>query len=428
MEWGRCDTVPGGGRVSEPEPTRMIIGRRYEVESQLGEGGQGRVYRVRHMELGKSFALKIISPAFAGDETARLRFNNEAKLASEISHPNIVSVVDYGEDPDLGVFMVMEIAHGESLTGPGLLPMSTRAAIDVLRQVADALEHIHKRGIIHGDIKAENVVLAEEPQHESRHASRRRRIARLFDFGLASRHEHRSKEEGINGTPHYIAPERVTGAPASVATDVYALGVLGYLLLTGTLPFDGEVTAVLMAHVEVTPPPMSERRGEALDSALEGLIARAMAKDPAARHPSAAAFLYELNTVADMLGLSGRRSRTSAMLISENPRMTAIAGAFDGSWMPQAILSIEGDIVACNPAFQKFVKDDCDEVSIEETSLAKFVPQLKEAIDSVGRTPLELRRDVSRGASRAALRLTIWLVPVQIVGQEIHLLVRVEEK
>ena len=406
----------------------MIIGSRYEVESQLGEGGQGRVYRVRHVELGKPFALKIISPVFAGDENARLRFNKEAKLASEIPHPNIVSVVDYGEDPELGVFMVMEIVNGDTLLGPGLLPMTTRGAIDVLRQVADALEHIHKRGIIHGDIKAENVVLTEEAQHESRHASRKRRVARLLDFGLASRHGHHDDAEGVNGTPPYLAPERIKGSPPSVASDIYALGVLGYLLLTGTLPFDGELMAVLNAHLHETPPPMSERRKADVDPAVEALIARAMAKEPSARHPSASAFLYELNTVADMLGLSGRRSRPSSTAISENPRLTAIAGTFDASRMPQAILTSDGDIVACNPAFQKFVKDDCDDTTIGETSLARFVPQLKEAVGSVGRTPLELRTDVSRGAGRATLRLTVWLVPVQIVGQEVHLLVRVEEK
>ena len=115
-------------------------------------------------------------------------------------------------------------------------------------------------------------------------------------------------------------------------------------------------------------------------------------------------------------------------MFSDNPRLTAIAGAFDASRMPQAILSSEGDIIACNPAFQKFVKDDCEETSIDEIALARFVPQLKEAVASVGRTPLELRRDVSKGVGHATLRLTLWLVPVQLVGQEVHLLVRVEEK
>src|SRR5262249_6559430 len=153
--------------------------------------------------------------------------------------------------------------------------------------------------------------------------------------------------------------ESVMGAPPSVASDVYALGVLGYLVLTGTLPFEGEVMSVLQAQLYDLPPKMSERRKEDIDPALEALISRAMSKSPVLRHASAAAFLYELNTVADMLGLSRRRSRPSAPAMTENPRVTAISGAFDNSRMPQAILSLAGDIVACNPAFQKFVKDDC---------------------------------------------------------------------
>jgi eukaryotic-like serine/threonine-protein kinase len=405
----------------------MIIGRRYEVESQLGEGGQGRVYRVRHLELGKPFALKIISPTFAGDEAARVRFNREAKLASEISHPNIVSVIDYGEDPELGAYMVMELVHGEALLGPGKQPLSVRGAIDMLRQVADALENIHKRGIVHGDIKAENLVLTEEPQHESRHATRRRKVVRLLDFGLASRHD-QSEDEGINGTPHYLAPERVAGGPPSVASDIYALGVLGYLLLTGTVPFDGTVMEILMAQAYADLTPMSTRRGEPVDPAVEALIARAMAKEVSARHPSAAAFLYELNTVADMLGLSRRRSRPSATLSPENTRLATVAAAFDASRVPQAIVSLDGEVVACNPAFQKFVKDDCNDISIGDTLLARFVPELAEAVRVVGKEPIQLRTDVSRGRDRTPLRLTLWLMPVQIPGQEVHLVVRVEEK
>ncbi|HUS31060.1 MAG TPA: serine/threonine-protein kinase, partial [Kofleriaceae bacterium] len=226
------------------------IGGRYAIEGQIGEGGMGLVYRVRHTQLAKHFALKVIAPAFATDAKARERFNVEAQLASEISHPNIVSVVDFGEDDELGAYMVMELVEGEPfLFAEGSSPLSVRRALDVLAQVADALDHIHKRGVIHGDIKAENLILAEEPVAAG---TRRRRIVRLLDFGLAKRFGTQDTE--LNGTPHYLAPERCTGGVASVASDIYALGVLGYLLLTRTMPFDGNLAQILDAHVREAPP------------------------------------------------------------------------------------------------------------------------------------------------------------------------------
>src|ERR1700704_1016952 len=126
----------------------LTVGGRYAIDGRLGEGGMGQVYRARHLQLGKAFALKIISPAFALDGAARARFNQEAKLASEISHPNIVSVVDFGEDATFGAYMVMELVEGDPLVAEGSLPMSVKRALDVLAQVSDALEHIHRRGII----------------------------------------------------------------------------------------------------------------------------------------------------------------------------------------------------------------------------------------------------------------------------------------
>src|SRR3954466_7491297 len=125
------------------------VGGRYALDGRLGEGGMGQVYRAKHLQLGKAFALKIISPAFALDAAARARFNEEAKLASEISHPNIVSVVDFGEDAQFGAYMVMELVEGESLLDEGAAPWSVRRACDVLGQIADALDHIHRRGIVH---------------------------------------------------------------------------------------------------------------------------------------------------------------------------------------------------------------------------------------------------------------------------------------
>ncbi|NVB78117.1 MAG: protein kinase [Kofleriaceae bacterium] len=410
--------------------TVETVGGRYALDGTLGEGGMGQVYRARHLQLGKAFALKIIAPAFAADHAARARFNQEAKLASEISHPNIVSVVDFGEDAQYGAYMVMELVEGEPLVAPGTLPMTVKRAIDVLGQVAEALDHIHKRGIIHGDVKADNIMLTAEGASSS--GTRRRRLVRLLDFGLARRPEASEENEGVSGSPHYLAPERAAGGPPSVQSDVYALGVLGYLLLTGTLPYDGNIVEVLMAHIHNTPDPMSDRRKEELDAALESLIFRAMAKDPAQRHGSAAAFKYELNTVMDMLDMGRRRTRGSGTMQPENAREHAIQQAFDRSRVPQALISLDGNIVASNRAFNKFVNRDekgCDGVALADTSLPGFVPGLVRALRQVhiDGKPTEQRATVSRGKSRKPLELTLWLSPLPIAGQEIHMFVRVQE-
>jgi PAS domain S-box-containing protein len=404
------------------------VGGRYALDGRLGEGGMGQVYRARHLQLGKAFALKIIAPAFAEDSLARARFNQEAKLASEISHPNIVSVVDYGEDPRFGAYMVMELVEGEPLLGEHSGPPSVKRAIDVLAQVSDALEFIHKRGIVHGDVKADNIMLAAEPGTPN--GNRRRRLVRLLDFGLARRHD--SHEESVSGSPHYLAPERCAGGPATVATDIYALGVLGYLLFTHTVPFDGTVMDVLMAHIHNPVDPMSKRRPDPFDDAIEALIARALAKDPAQRHPTAAAFRYELNTVMDMLDMGRRRARGSGALRGESTRDASVMQAFERSRVPQALLSVQGTVVIANEAFAKLLgyEDKTVEgVSVAETALAEYVPSLMRAVRAVhiDGNPAERRATVDRGQGVAPLELTLWLLPLPFPGQEVQLLVKVDE-
>jgi serine/threonine-protein kinase len=408
------------------------VGGRYALDGRLGEGGMGQVYRAKHLQLGKAFALKIISPAFAGDQVARTRFNQEAKLASEISHPNIVSVVDYGEDAQYGAYMVMELVEGESLVTAGSLPMSVKRALDVLAQVSDALEHIHKRGIIHGDVKADNIMLTSEASGNTPEG-RRRKIVRLLDFGLARRPEPGEGEEGVSGSPHYLAPERAAGGPPSVSSDIYALGVLGYLLLTGTLPFDGNVVEILMAQIHNPIETMTKRRGEEVDEAIENLVARALAKDPAQRHGSAAAFRYELNTVMDMLDMGRRRSaRGSGMMEPTNSREACLQMAFDRSRIPQALVSIEGVMFTANKAFNRLVSMDekgVDGLPITDLSIATHVPGLLRALRTVHTDgkPQERRAKVYRGKEKRPLELVIWLSPLPIPGQEIHMFVRVEE-
>ncbi len=401
--------------IAETQESTTVAGR-YVLDKQLGVGGMGCVYEARHVELGKRFALKVIGPAFANDAVARARFNEEAKLASEISHPNIVSVVDYGEDPKVGAFMVMELLDGETLASAGAEQMSIRRACDVLGQVADALDLIHRRGIVHGDVKAENIMLIEETV-----GTRRRQIARLLDFGLAHRIAAIRDDGRVSGTPEYLAPERVLRGPASVVADVYALGVLGYFVLTTSLPFQGTTEDVLVAQVERPVPPFAERRTAPIDPALEALILRAMAKDPSRRHPSAAAFRYELNTVMDMLEL-GRRRRP----VQSETTSTTLAQVFGRSLVAQAVVSVGGAIAHSNEAFQLLLGEVPARERGAVASLEHLVPGI---VDTIGRVqaegrPVELRVNLT-GDSDRGCDLVVWLSPLPLPDSDIHLLVRI---
>lgn len=393
----------------------------------------GQVYRARHLQLGKAFALKIISPAFALDTAARARFNEEAKLASEITHPNIVSVVDFGEDATFGAYMVMELVDGEPLISASTGPMSGSRVIDVLGQITDALDHIHRRGIVHGDVKAENIMLTAEND-----GARRRRVARLLDFGLARRSDADHDEE-VSGSPHYLAPERAAGGPPSVAADIYALGVLGYMLLTGTLPFDGTVLDILTAQIHQPIEPPSRRLGAPVDSVLEALIMRALAKDPAQRHGSASAFRAELDSAMDLLDL-GRRRRASSLFVvagdtpgagSGNVREATLADAFERSRIPQALLALDGSIVAANKGFARLCgAEEVEGLNVMQTTLSGVIPGLMRALRSthVDGTPLERRARVYRGDDKPALELACWFSPLALPGSEIHLLIRATDE
>src|SRR5574338_467542 len=291
---------PRGGRGARGGDQ---IGGRYVVEGQLGRGGMGRVLRVRHSALGKPFALKLIKSAIATNPKIRELFYREARLASALTHDNICSIVDFGQDELFGLFMVMELLEGQTvharLRHSG--GFTAKVACDVMWQVSDAVRFIHSRQILHGDIKTENIFMVRTPAQ--------RRLIKLLDFGLSR--ADLGHNEGVDGTPEYLAPERIDGAPASQASDIYAMGIVFFELLTGKLPFVGDMKDVFQAHKKYPVPPASKYTDhpESLDERADQIIARATAKDPADRHPDVAAFMYELRTLMGMLGMDqgGRR-------------------------------------------------------------------------------------------------------------------------
>jgi serine/threonine protein kinase len=349
-----------------------LIGERYRVVERVGQGGMGKVFKVTHAQLGKTFALKIISGSFAEESKARDLFYREARLASSLSHPNIASVVDFGEDPHHGAFMVMEFLEGEPLSRVLRREgkMALRVACDVILQVAEALHYIHSKKIVHCDIKTENILLCEIPG-----TKRRQRQVKLLDFGLARSTSASRNTNSLSGTPHYVAPERIRGEEPSPASDIYGLGILFYELVTGKVPWDGNVAQILCGHLEHEPVPPSQLIEGGLDPAVETLILHALAKSTEERHKDMAAFIYELRTVIDMLGF-GQRKRGGRKIViekSENKRDELARGVFDASRLPMALLHRSGLIVVANVAFAKFVMGvavDVEGLNVRATPLA----------------------------------------------------------
>jgi predicted Ser/Thr protein kinase len=403
-----------GVRVETAEYS-SLIGDRYQILTRIGQGGMGKVYKVKHTHLSRTFALKIISNQVAETDEARELFYREARFASAMAHPNITSVVDFGEDEKVGMFMVMEMVDGEALNKILFREkqLSARKACDIVLQVAEALHYIHKQGVVHCDIKTENILLSEE-EHEGK---RNKTVIKLLDFGLARSLTASRASTSLSGTPHYVAPERIRGEPASPASDVYGVGILLYELLTGQVPWDGPVQKILAGHLDERPKSPSLLIDGGIDPALETLIYHALAKRPAERHKDMAAFIYELKTVMDMMGF-GRRARqgaTKRVVIEQRPtssRDELARTAFDACRLPLALVTPAGVIVAANPAFARFVMGVAVEVEglpVRSTPLATaWTSAEQDLARTLAGNPVRriIEIDVAAGDSR---RLLLWL-------------------
>jgi serine/threonine-protein kinase len=275
----------------------FVLADRYVIENLIGEGGMGRVYRARHIRMSRKFAIKVLFGDLSADGKARSRFSREAEASSRLSHPNVVSVVDFGETEEGLLYLVMDHIEGEELhriVGKQA-PFGTARTLNLLRQLARGLGHAHERGLVHRDFKTENVLITRDGDDE---------IARIVDFGIAVVAEMKVPDQRLTtegmvlGTPAYMSPEQSTGEEIDQRSDLFSLGVMIYEMLCGRLPFDGTPIAMAKANLAARVPAITERvPGLRVDGRLESIAQRLMAKEAADRFQSAADLLAHIDHV-----------------------------------------------------------------------------------------------------------------------------------
>ncbi len=260
---------------------KKVLDGRYELERKIGEGGMARIYAGLDRRLNRRVAIKIPHAHFLHEPDFLERFRHEAQAAAMLAHPNIVDIYDVGHDDDIH-YIVMEYVDGTDLktiiNREGPLPI--QRAVNLAEQIARGLYAAHRAGMVHRDIKPQNVIVTPDGQ------------ARVTDFGVAKSHLSTAlTETGISfGTVEYLSPEQAQGRPATPQSDVYALGIVLYEMLTGRLPFSGDgAVAIAMKHVSEAPTP-PRRLNPAIPAGLEALVLRALAKDPAQRPRDAQEF------------------------------------------------------------------------------------------------------------------------------------------
>ncbi len=254
---------------------RLHVGSRYEILEPIGAGGYAAVLKVRNLSNGRIEALKIVSVAPGADPDAFQRFREETRIAAALDHPSIVRVWDSGGEGDT-LWYAMELVEGPSLaSGRGRIHAAGEAA-RLGEALADALAYSHAKGVLHRDVKPENVLLAADGR------------PKLMDFGIAKSEDSsvRTKTGFLVGSPAYVSPEQLSGVPLDGRTDVYSLGTTLYELLAGRLPFRSRGIEDLARRLDDDAPPLSKFLAD-VDPELERIVAKALARDRRGRYDAA---------------------------------------------------------------------------------------------------------------------------------------------
>jgi eukaryotic-like serine/threonine-protein kinase len=261
------------------ESTQYVLNGRYQLLSQSGAGGMATVYKAQDLLLGRLVAIKLLHESLTNDEEFLHRFQQEARAAAKLSHPNIVTVHDIGQD-DHRQYIVMEYVEGRTLkqiirdhaARQRLLPINR--AIDLTIQICAGIGYAHRAGLVHCDVKPQNTLVTRDER------------IKVADFGIARAMNQISvhDRELIWGTPQYFSPEQAAGEQATPASDVYAIGIILYEMLTGCLPFEAEShTALALKHIKERPAPVSQLN-PAVPPQIEQIVNKVLSKEPSGRY------------------------------------------------------------------------------------------------------------------------------------------------
>ena len=276
----------------------VTIDDKYHIDSKLGEGGMGAVYRATRLMIGDAVAIKVLHSEQMSDPQVIERFRREAQAAARLKHPNVVTIHDFGVSSKNLVYLVMELIEGDSLRAlikeQRPLPFSTTG--EIIFQVCAALEEAHRRNIVHRDLKPDNIIVTT--------SSAGLRV-KVLDFGIAKLRDLAVTADNLTqtgmvlGTPRYMSPEQCMGEELDGRSDIYSLGIVLYEMLSGTVPFNSpSMSALIVQQVTQTPPPLRALNVR-ISPAIERTVMRALEKQREARPPTADALARELRYAID---------------------------------------------------------------------------------------------------------------------------------
>jgi predicted ATPase/class 3 adenylate cyclase len=319
----------------------QLLQDRFLLQEKLGAGAMGSVYLAEQRPLGRPVAVKVLNPTLGAEQVARERFVREAKALSKLSHPNVVVLHDFGTADDGSLFLVMERVKGHPLRAVMRGKLGWERAARLAWGIARGLGAAHHEGVVHADLKPENVMVVQ-PKGEPEQV-------KLLDFGLARL----SQQEGdtltqagtIMGTPRYLSPEQIQGVRDEPRSDLYALGVMLYEMVVGAPPFEAPATAMLLvSHLSETPQPPSAR-GAALPPELEALILTLLAKQPGARPADAGAVVETLGALLRAAGIDdGPSGPQPAAVAAIDPDQPTITDSGEMSWPPRVAGAPTGEV------------------------------------------------------------------------------------